>query len=185
MMRVAIVVTHLLGTGHLARALTLGHAFAAADHTVMVVSGGAPVAHLDSSGVSLVQLPSLRSNGTDFTNLLTPDNAPADADYLTERQRQLVDQVIGFAPDVVITELFPFGRRNLRAEFEALLTALAGMTPKPVVLSSIRDILAPPSKPAKIAFADQMVADHYDAVLVHSDPDLVPLTTSWPVSDAL
>ena len=33
-MKVMIAVTHLLGTGHLARALTLGRAFAAQGHVV-------------------------------------------------------------------------------------------------------------------------------------------------------
>ncbi|HBR43215.1 MAG TPA: glycosyltransferase, partial [Sulfitobacter sp.] len=41
-MKVSIVVTHLLGTGHLARALTLGRAYGAAGHDVQVVSGGMP-----------------------------------------------------------------------------------------------------------------------------------------------
>ena len=53
-MRVMIVVTHLLGTGHLARALTLGRAFAHSGHRVTVVSGGLPVPHFDPSGLCLI-----------------------------------------------------------------------------------------------------------------------------------
>ena len=50
-MRVLICVTHLLGTGHLARALTLARAFAEDGHQVAVASGGLPVSHFDTAGI--------------------------------------------------------------------------------------------------------------------------------------
>ncbi|WP_299771491.1 glycosyltransferase [uncultured Tateyamaria sp.] len=184
-MQVTIVATHLLGTGHLARALTLGRAFVAAGDAVTVISGGKPVPHFDSTGLTLVQLPPLQSNGTDFSTLLTDTGEIASEAYLVARQSALVDHVAQQKPDVLITELFPFGRRILKAEFQALLETADGLPSRPLVLSSIRDILAPPSKPAKVAFADQLVNHFYDAVLVHSDPEVVPLDTSWPVSDML
>lgn len=184
-MRILIVVTHLLGTGHLARALTLGRAFAAAGDNVTVVSGGLPVPHFDTAGLALVQLPPVRSNGVDFTTLLTDDGTVAGPDHFERRRDTLMGTLERVAPDVMITELFPFGRRILRAEFAALLQAARERVARPVILSSIRDILAPPSKPAKAAFADDMVAAFYDAVLVHADPELITLDRSWPVSDML
>ena len=69
-MNVLIAVTHLLGTGHLARALTLARAFVAQGHKVQILSGGGPAPQLDHSGVDLLQLPPLRSDGVDFTRLL-------------------------------------------------------------------------------------------------------------------
>lgn len=184
-MQVTIVVTHLLGTGHLSRALTLGHAFAAAGDTVTVISGGKPVTHFDSAGLTLVQLPPLQSNGTDFSTLLDDAGAVARIAYLARRQAMLVDHLTQQAPDVLITELFPFGRRILKAEFQTLLETANALPSRPLILSSIRDILAPPSKPSKVTFADELVERFYDAVLVHSDPRLVPLENSWPVSDML
>ncbi|GGX58795.1 glycosyl transferase [Tateyamaria omphalii] len=184
-MEVTIVVTHLLGTGHLARALTLGRAFVAAGDTVTVISGGKPVPHFDSAGLTLVHLPPLQSNGTDFSTLLTDAGEVADDAYLAARQATLLDHIVQQSPDVLITELFPFGRRTLKAEFQALLEAADGLPSRPLILSSIRDILAPPSKPAKVTFADQFVDRFYDAVLVHSDPEVVTLDASWPVSERL
>lgn len=185
MMNVMIVVTHLLGTGHLARALTLGRAFAAAGDQVSVVSGGAPVPHFDAGGMALVQLPPVRSNGTDFTALLRADGNVADAGYMGTRRDMLHSALAQTAPDVLITELFPFGRRILRDEFRTLLEQARAMVPAPLILASIRDILAPPGKSAKASFADEMVARFYDGVLVHSDPELVRLERSWPVSARL
>lgn len=184
-MKVMIVVTHLLGTGHLARALTLGRAYAAAGDDVRVVSGGMPAPLLPAPDGMLVQLPPVRSNGVDFSRLMAEDGAFATVDYLAARQAMLLEVFAGFGPDILITELFPFGRRSLRHEFRALLDAARARPQPPLVCASIRDILAPPSKAKKAAFAQDMVATYYDAVLVHSDPAFIPLELSWPVSAPL
>ncbi|WP_170585261.1 glycosyltransferase family protein [Ruegeria arenilitoris] len=184
-MRTMIVVTHLLGTGHLSRALTLGRAFADAGHDVTVASGGMPAPQLNTDGVSLLALPPLRSDGTDFTRLLTADGDIADATYLNSRAIALTEAVRRVNPDVLITELYPFGRRSLAAEFLALLSTARSLPSRPVVLSSVRDILAPPSKPAKAARTEEIIVRFYDGVLVHSDPEITPLDASWPVTDNL
>jgi len=184
-MKVLIVVTHLLGTGHLSRALTLGRAFAAAGHQVQVASGGFPAPQLDTDGVGLVQLPPLRSDGVDFTRLLTPGGTVADDDYLGVRIRALTGALNALKPDILITELYPFGRRSLAGEFDLLLQAAHNQPRRPVILGSVRDILAPPSKPKKVTRADDVISTFYDAVLVHSDPQITRLEVSWPVSEVL
>jgi len=181
-MQVLILVTHLLGTGHLSRALTLAHAFVAEGHGVTILSGGMPAPHLKSDGITLHQLPPVHSDGTNFTRLLTADNTPADDAYLAGRTSMILDVFNTVKPDAVITELFPFGRRILRDEFSALLTVAQNSC---TVLCSIRDILAPPSKPAKAEKTDRIIDQFYDGVLVHSDPRTTPLNQSWPVSDML
>ena len=181
-MQVLILVTHLLGTGHLSRALTLARAFVAQGHGVTILSGGMPAPHLKSDGIILHQLPPVRSDGTNFTRLLTADNTPADDAYLAGRKAMILNVFNTTNPDAIITELFPFGRRILRDEFGALLTAAQNSC---IVLSSIRDILAPPSKPAKAEKTDQIINQFYDGVLVHSDPTTTPLNQSWPVSNML
>ncbi len=184
-MKVMIVVTHLLGTGHLARAMTLARAYLDAGEDVCVVSGGMPAPQLANDKIALVQLPPVRSDGVDFSRLLCADSSQATTEFLTTRQTQLLDTFANFTPDILITELFPFGRRILRNEFQALLKAAKAQAVPPLICASIRDILAPPSKPKKAQFADEMVASFYDAVLVHSDPGLTPLDLSWPVSESL
>ncbi|MCG7518588.1 glycosyltransferase family protein [Ruegeria sp. Ofav3-42] len=184
-MKVMIVVTHLLGTGHLSRALTLGRAFVQDGHRTFIVSGGMPAPQLDSTGLTVLGLPPLRSDGTDFTRLLTQEGSVADPDYFEARKTALVEAIGTFAPDVLITELYPFGRRSLAAEFTAALEKARKMNPRPVILGSIRDILAPPSKPSKAERAEEIVLEHYDGVLVHSDQNVVPLNISWPVSAQL
>lgn len=184
-MRVMIVVTHLLGTGHLARAAILGRAFADQGHQVTLVSGGMPVPRIEMTGLSLVQLPPLRSDGVDFARLLDETGHVASDSYHHIRQTKLRQTLQSIQPDALITELFPFGRRNLQTEFLDLLQCTKAMAEKPAVFCSIRDILAPPSTQKKAALTHARIADHYDGVLVHSDPEIIPLELSWPVTTQL
>ena len=153
---ILISVTHLLGTGHLSRALTLARAFAAAGHEAHVVSGGMPVPNLSIEGVTLHQISPVKSDGVNFTTLLT-ENGLADEPYLASRKQAGLNVLRHVAPDVLITELYPFGRRVLKGEFLSFLNAVRDMTPKPLVFSSIRDILAPPSKPRKALEAEAVL----------------------------
>jgi predicted glycosyltransferase len=184
-LRVLITVTHLLGAGHLTRAAALARAFARTGHATTLVSGGAPVPLADCDGVSLVQLPPVRTIGTDFKALLDEAGSPIGQTCLERRREILLSTLRSIRPDLLVTELFPFGRRVLAAEFMALLEAARSMRPRPLVLSSIRDILAGPSKPERIAETRERLARLYDAVLVHGDPQLVPLDASWPVDKEL
>jgi predicted glycosyltransferase len=184
-MKVTIVVTHLLGTGHLARALTLARAFKHASHGVTVISGGMHAPQLDSDGVTLVQLPPLRSDGVDFSRLLDRHGEDATDQLFQDRRDMLAGHLTAQEPDILITELFPFGRRGLKDEFLETLRTAHALPRRPLICASIRDILAPPSKPAKAAFADDTIAQFYDAVLVHSDEAVTPLDISWPVSAGL
>jgi predicted glycosyltransferase len=182
-LKVMIVVTHLLGSGHLSRAATLARGIAAAGHEVSLVSGGLPAPHLPLAGLRVIQLPAIRSDGTAFTRLLDTDGAPVTDGYLRQRKNLLLRTFEQITPDILVTELFPFGRRMLRAEFLALL-ARAKQSGTGIV-ASIRDVLNPPSKPEKAAWAEEMIAAYYDAVLVHADPQVITLDKSWPVSDIL
>jgi predicted glycosyltransferase len=163
----------------------LAQAFDTAGHRARVVSGGMPTAQLSTQDVDVVQLPALRSDGVDFTRLLDETGAAASINLMAERQQALLRSFETFAPDALITELFPFGRRSLAAEFLSLLDAGRARARPPLVCASIRDILAPPSKPSKAAHTDDLIERFYDVVLVHADAQITPLDESWPVTPHL
>jgi predicted glycosyltransferase len=148
----------------------------------MIISGGMPTGHLDLADLDFVQLPPVRSDGASFTDLLDSAGDPAGPELMQARIRMLAQTLRHGPPDVLITELFPFGRRVLRDEFLAGLAVAKEAKPSAFVLSSIRDILAPPSSEKKAKQTEAWLAEFYDGVLVHSDPDVVPLDASWPVS---
>ena len=180
--RVLIVVTHLLGAGHLTRATALARAFAEAGHAVTLVSGGMPTLLPAPDNVAFVQLPPVQIRGTDFRKLLDEQGTPITA-KVAEARGAILHETIGRAqPDVLITELFPFGRRVLAEEFLAVLHQAHAMRPRPLVLSSIRDILVAPKR-ERIAETAARIDEFYDAVLVHGDPALAPLDLSWPVDE--
>ncbi|MCP5085563.1 MAG: glycosyltransferase [Rhodobacteraceae bacterium] len=184
-MRVMILVTHLLGTGHLSRAVTLGDAFRQANHDVDIVSGGTPVPNLRTEAIRLHQLPPVKSDGIHFNRLLDSLDQPVDGQFMADRCNCLVSLIGDLRPDVLITELYPFGRRVLKSEFLAALEAAVALPNRPIILASIRDILAPPSTAQKEEDTANLIAEFYDAVLVHSDPAATPLEVSWPVTNAL
>lgn len=183
-MRVLIAVTHLLGIGHLSRAASLARALELAGHEVTLVSGGMP-GGVTGRVANLLQLPPLRSDGVNFSKLLDETGAPASDDLMARRRDMLCDALISTTPDVVVTELFPFGRRQLADEFLALIEAAHTRRPRPAIVASIRDILVAPAKEGRVAETHARLASFYDGVLVHGDPDLIPLDASWPLDEAL
>lgn len=184
-MNILVVVTHLLGSGHLRRAINLSQEFVAAGHSVTLASGGLPVKTFDTADIATVQLPPLSSDGTNFTRLLNADGDVANEQYMQSRENKLIELVQSLRPEIVITELYPFGRRMLRGEFISLLEAAQSLPIVPVILSSVRDILAAPSSEKKARQTEALVEKYYDGVLVHSDPDTTPLSVSWPVTDLI
>jgi predicted glycosyltransferase len=184
-LRVLIAVTHLLGAGHLTRAAALARAFARKGHGTTLVSGGTPARVADLAGAEFIQLPPVRTIGTDFKTLLDENLQPIDGAYLEERRMILLDTLRSTQPDILITELFPFGRRVLAGEFMALIEAAHALNPRPLVLCSIRDILVAPAKAERIAQAHDRVLRGYDAILVHGDPSLIPLEATWPLDERI
>ncbi|MFH7191590.1 hypothetical protein ACHWGL_32355, partial [Klebsiella pneumoniae] len=81
---------------------------------------------------------------TAFARLLGVDGHAAGADLLAARRALLRQALAETAPDVVLTELFPFGRRALEAEFLDLVEAASERRPRPLILASIRDVLVAP-----------------------------------------
>jgi UDP-N-acetylglucosamine--N-acetylmuramyl-(pentapeptide) pyrophosphoryl-undecaprenol N-acetylglucosamine transferase len=173
--RVALFVSHLMGSGHLVRVLAIARALQAAGAAPTVISGGRPLPHLDRGDVPLVQLPPLTIRGTDYRTLLTPDGTVADADYRAARRDALRTALVGTQPDALVCELWPFGRRMLTDDFLAACNAVPGRP----VFSAVRDVIEPPTLPERVA---ETVAhlDRFVLAMVHSDPAILPLATSWP-----
>jgi len=177
--RVFFYVQHLLGIGHLRRAATLARALASGGFDVLLVSGGAPVDGLPLEGVRFHQLPPLRAADLRLKELSQLDGTPLDDVFRAKRTRVLLDLFEAEAPDILLTEQFPFGRTQLRFELMPLLEAAQRRPSAPWIVSSIRDVLRRTASPARV---DEMVAtfEVFDAVLVHADPALVRLDDSFP-----
>lgn len=181
---VLIAVTHLLGSGHLVRAANLARALARGGFSVTLASGGMPLRAMEGEPFAFVQLPVIRTEGTDFRTLLDEAGEPIDPERRSARIARLEELAARLRPDVVIVEHFPFGRRQLAGEFLALIAAVKAARPEALVLSSVRDVLVTP-RPDRIAEAEERIAGMFDAVLVHGDAGFLPLDRSWPGGEGL
>ncbi len=185
-LRVLFYVQHLLGIGHLRRAALIAKAASAAGLTVDFVSGGLPHPGLDIGGARLVQLrPALRTADENFSHLLTESGERFDSASEALRRDQLLALLAETRPAVVLTEMFPFGRRQMRFELLPLLEAAQAAPWRPRIVASVRDILTTTKQPGK---ADWIVATAlrlYDSILVHGDPALVPFERTFPQASVL
>ncbi len=184
-MRVLFWVQHLLGTGHLKRAATVTRALLEEGLEVTLVSGGPAAPWLVPAGVELVQLPAVRARDLAFSALVDEDDRPLDDAFRAARRAQLLALFAARAPKVVVTEMFPFGRRAFRFELLPLLDALAGTRPRPWLVCSVRDILVRKTAAESYAWMRDLALARYDRVLVHTDPALIPFGLTFPFADAL
>ncbi len=149
--RVFFHVQHLLGIGHLRRAATLARALAAGGFDVLLVSGGAPLPGLALGAARFHQLPPLRAADETLRDLSRLDGTPLDEAFAGKRTQQLLDLLHAEAPDILITEQFPFGRTRLRFELLPLLEAAKAMRPRPLIVSSVRDVVRRSASPQRVA----------------------------------
>jgi predicted glycosyltransferase len=183
--RVLFHVQHLLGIGHLKRAATLARACERAGLAVTVVSGGHPVAGLDVGAAAFVQLPPVRAVDKYFKILVDERDRVIDDAFRDRRRELLLATFARVRPHAIVTELFPFGRRQLRFELAPLLAAARGAAPAPYIACSVRDILVEPPKPERTAEMLALAREHYDAIFVHGDPALVSFERTFGLAASL
>jgi predicted glycosyltransferase len=180
--RLLFWVQHLLGIGHLKRTATLARALAAGGFDVTVVSGGQAVPGLDLGRAALVQLTPVRAADQSFKRLIGDDDVEIDDAWRAARRDALLGVLRRVRPDIVLTELFPFGRRQLRFE---LLPLLEEAAPRAAIACSVRDILVEPDKPGRAEGMLALAKDWYDLVLVHGDPGLIPFDRTFPLAGGI
>lgn len=183
--RVFFYVQHLLGIGHLARASRIASAMARDGCQVTVVTGGVPVNGFPGQDVTSVTLPPVVASSAGFSGLADQAGNAVGETFLSRRRDLLLDAFRQAAPDVVIIEAFPFGRRQMRFELLPLLDAIAKADPKPRLYTSVRDILQQQKKPGRDEETVALLRDHFDGVLVHGDPHFVRLEETFPLTEAI
>jgi len=179
--KVLFYVQHLLGIGHLKRTATLARNMMRSGLDVTVVSGGHEI-DVDLGGARLIQLPATRATDLYFKVLVDEDGQQIDDGWRQRRADRLLEIYHEQQPDILITELFPFGRRQMRFELVPLLDAAMQSTPRPVIISSVRDILVAQSKPGRNEEMLGLVEKYFDYVMVHGDPELISLDKTFPLT---
>jgi predicted glycosyltransferase len=185
-MKVMFYVQHLLGIGHLVRASRIASALVSDGQDVTMVTGGMEVDGFPATQVGNVRLPPLRSADDSFSGLADEDGREAGDVYLTRRKDALISAFDEIEPDCLIVEAFPFARRQMRFELLPLLDHVKALPPgrRPMVVSSIRDILQPKSAKRDVATA-RLVQDYFDLVLVHGDRRFATLDETFSAAGSI
>lgn len=177
-LKVLFHVNHLWGVGHFARIATIANAVVETGGTATIISGNTPVAGRLNDAVRLVALPVLRAQDTSYARLVTAEGGPVTEDFWASRAAIMADALSEAAPDILVTETFPFGRRKLARELMPLIAAARARDVR--IVASIRDLPTPPADRRRLEECADRLVQNYDAVLIHGDPAITPLDTIWP-----
>jgi predicted glycosyltransferase len=170
---VLFYVQHLLGIGHVFRATRVARALAGSGARVHLVWGGTRLPSINLGGLEVTFLDPLRAESEQFSSLVHPDGSPVTPPELDARRDSLLQLFNALRPDIVITEAFPFGRRQMRFELVPLMQAARGAAWRPLAVSSIRDIMQEGRAENRARESIEYFKDWYDLVLVHGDPDMI------------
>ncbi|MFN0111680.1 MAG: glycosyltransferase family protein [Blastocatellia bacterium] len=174
---------YLLGMGHLVRSMEIVRGLNEFD--VRFLNGGQIVPGFKlPAAVDLVNLPPIKSDET-FSELFTFDQQKTLEEIKQIRAERVLAEYENFRPDVVVIELFPFGR--LKFAFELIPWLERARADGGVkVVCSVRDILVGQRDPQ--TFEDrvcQRINQFFDLVLIHSDPHWQSLGETFGSLDKL
>jgi predicted glycosyltransferase len=176
--RVLFYCQSLLGIGHFIRSRQI--LFALRDFEVCFVYGGEFVPDFDlPDWVDAVYLPALRSDAR-FERLYVVDNHYSLPEIEARRKESLLAAFDSFAPDVLLIELFPFGRRKFNFELLPLLDHARSARPDVKVVCSLRDILVRRLDQARYEEeVCELMNQYFDLLLIHADPRLQRLEETF------
>ncbi|MFD1694793.1 glycosyltransferase family protein [Roseibium aestuarii] len=178
-------VQHLLGTGHAVRAARLGQALVARGVEVTLATGNLLPPTLDTSGLTVVSLPPVRSPDAVFNRLVTPEGVEIDEAWRAARVAATLNAFAAQDYDLLLTETYPFGRRMFEFELGELVRVAKDRARPPLIATSIRDILVRKQELWKEEWMADTALAFFDRVLVHSDPAFVQLSDSFPFAERI
>jgi predicted glycosyltransferase len=130
-----------------------------------------------------VQLAPASAADMTFRTLVDEKGRPVDEAWKRARSAALLDVWRALSAEVLLIELFPFGRRQLRFELLPLLEDARRLTPRPLIVCSVRDLLQP--RPDREQETAELALRYYDRILVHGDPRLASLERTFGAARAL
>ena len=170
---------HAMGMGHLVRSLALADALSQSFRVVLLNGGELPSYLSLPQTIEIINLPPLRlADG----QLISCDNRYSVAQAQTARRDQILSSFRQLRPEVLLIELFPFGRKKFELELLPLLEdAKTHKGSAPLIVCSLRDILVS-GRSDQQKHDERVVATAnrwFDTILVHSDPSFARLEESF------
>jgi predicted glycosyltransferase len=167
---------HSLGMGHLIRSFAIAGGLANHFDVVFLNGGPLPEGQKPPEKIEIVNLPPLGFDSE--MQLLSRDGSHTVAQAQQIRMEIMRKALCSARPDVLLIELFPFGRKKFAGELIALLEDARALSTPPVVVCSLRDILVERNQHHD-ELACHRANRYFDAVLVHSDARFARLEESF------
>jgi predicted glycosyltransferase len=177
-MKIIFYCQHVLGIGHFFRSLEICRTLD--EHDLILVTGGPKPDVELAKHIREVRLPGLMMN-PDFSELFIFEKNSSIEKVRSDRKKMLVELLELEKPDLFIVELYPFGRKAFKFELDpALEQVKKNHRNQCRSVCSLRDILVEKKDPETYEKkVIQVLNTSFDALIIHSDPDLFPLDESF------
>lgn len=166
-----------LGIGHTIRSLRIAEGLSRY-FDVHFLNGGELIKDLQAPpGIRMIQLPAIVSDA-EFTRLQPADPALSLEEAFNRRGDIMLESYETLSPDIVLVELYPFGRRKFGPELKPLLKHARRQGSR--IVCSLRDILV--ARKDQAGYETKVIDlmnRYFDLLLVHSDPAFQPLHDSF------
>jgi predicted glycosyltransferase len=170
---------HVLGMGHFIRSAEIVRGLAGFD--VCFLNGGEIIPGFElPAAVEAINLPPIKADA-EFRDIHTIDDGVRLDEIKAIRKRRITDEYERVKPDILVIELFPFGRLRFADELIPLLERAKFGGGSTKIVCSLRDILV--SKREQRQFEEdacRIVNRYFDLLLVHSDPRFQRLDETFP-----
>jgi predicted glycosyltransferase len=185
MKKILFYCQHILGIGHLIRSMQIVQGLSQ-DFQICFVNGGQVIPDFEiPEGVEVINLPALKTD-SEFRSLQVIDSDLSLDDVKEIRKQKLLYLYETLKPDLLIIELFPFGRKQFKFELVPLLDRVKECGNQTQVVCSLRDIVVgKKDQAAHEAKVRELIDRYFDLVLVHSDESFMPLEISFSSSTEL
>jgi predicted glycosyltransferase len=174
--RVLFYCQHSLGMGHLIRSFSIASGLANHFDVVFLNGGPLPQGQKPPEKIEIINLPPLGFDAE--MQLLSRDNSHTVAQAQRLRLEIMRKALCSVKPEVLLIELFPFGRKKFAAELIALLEDAHASSAPPIVVCSLRDILVDRNQHHD-ELASHRANRYFNAILVHSDPHFARMEESF------
>lgn len=175
--RIVFYSQHLVGVGHHFRNRQIISALTD-DYEIYFVDGGRQV-----SGMTLPKSVQTYHLTPVFKDLTTGCLTSATGDIQTvlkARQQALINLIARLCPNIFIIEYFPFARWELADELLAAIRKARFVNPDVRVICSLRDVPRCPPDPSRVC---SILNRHFQALLIHADPQVTRLANHFPHTD--
>lgn len=183
MQKVMFYCQHILGMGHLIRSVEIVKGLIP-DFQICFINGGKVIDEFKfPREIEVINIPAVQTD-SDFNELRPVDEHLTISEVEEKRKNILLATCDRFKPDILIIELYPFGRRRFSFELIPLVEKAKSMRTK--IVSSVRDIVVTKQNQQRHEEkVCRLINRYFDMLLIHGDPNFVKLNLSFSRIDDL